>query len=58
VKEKIRSGADFVMQRTCKVNDRAARKHPKHVPDAEICIKVNILDSDFIEQHKKEEAKA
>lgn len=46
------------MQRTCKVNDRAARKHPKHVPDAEICIKVNILDSDFIEQHKKEEAKA
>jgi len=32
--------ADLIIQRTCKKNDRDTRKHPKHVPDAEICTNV------------------
>jgi hypothetical protein len=38
-----------VVQKTCKKNERDARTHPKHVPDAEICINENILDSEFTE---------
>ncbi|WVY94471.1 hypothetical protein V8G54_033559 [Vigna mungo] len=47
----------FHLCKSCKKNDRAARKHPKDVPELETCIKVNILDSDLTYQHETEETK-
>jgi hypothetical protein len=38
VKNNLARADHLIIQRTCKKNDRDTRKHPKHVPDAEICI--------------------
>jgi len=42
----------FGIERTCKKNDRAARKHPKQVPTADNCLIVKILGSEFTKRRK------